>query len=159
MKKHSKKFKVLLVLGPNLNLLGEREPQIYGHLKYKDFLSLMKSSAKKNNIELRIFQSNTEGYLIDFLQKNRKWTNCLLMNPAGLTHTSVSLRDAVVACQYKLVEFHFSNFKKREKFRQISLFSDIADKTFFGEKELSALKALEYFKTNSFETNRQQIKR
>ena len=108
--------KILIINGPNLNLLGEREPEIYGHLTLEDITNKIKEYTKNKDIELKFFQSNHEGKIIDFIHKHRKWADGILINPAALTHYSYSLRDAISSVALPTVEVHLSDISKREKF-------------------------------------------
>jgi 3-dehydroquinate dehydratase-2 len=116
---------VLLLNGPNLNLLGSREPEIYGSTTLTDIETQVSSALRERKIECEVFQSNSEGELIDWLHKQRD-ADFLLLNPGALTHTSVGLRDAVLAIEIPFLEIHLSNVHQREKFRHHSYFSDIA---------------------------------
>jgi 3-dehydroquinate dehydratase-2 len=119
------KLKILVIHGPNLNLLGSREPGVYGATTLKDINAELKSLASKMAVEIVFFQSNHEGELIEHIQKNFN-VNGILINPAAYTHTSVGLRDVLLAVKKPFVEVHLSNVHKREDFRQRSYFSDIA---------------------------------
>ncbi len=125
--------KILLLQGPNLNLLGSREPEIYGSKTLSDIHEACQEQVKKYeknlniNIELECFQSNFEGELINKIHEVKsKNFDFILINPAGLTHSSISLRDALLAVDIPLIEIHLSNIYKREAFRKHSYFSDIA---------------------------------
>ena len=122
---------VLLLNGPNLNLLGSREPGIYGTTTLTDIESQVSSALGERNIECEAFQSNSEGKLIDWLHKQCD-ADFLLLNPSALTHTSVGLRDAVLAIEIPFLEIHLSNVHQREEFRHHSYFSDIAIGTLVG---------------------------
>ena len=122
----SEPLRVLVVHGPNLNLLGTREPEIYGSTTLEEIHAELSSAAKAWGAELEFFQSNHEGALIDRIQEALSWADGILINPGGLTHTSVSLRDALVATRLPVVEVHLSNVFAREEFRQRSLVSPIA---------------------------------
>jgi 3-dehydroquinate dehydratase-2 len=115
----------LLLNGPNLNLLGSREPEISGSTTLRDIEKQVSSALRERKIECESFQSNSEGELIDWLQKQRD-ADFLLLNPGALTHTSVRLRDAVLAIGIPFLEIHLSNVHQREEFRHHSYFSDIA---------------------------------
>jgi 3-dehydroquinate dehydratase-2 len=115
---------VLVVNGPNLNLLGTREPEIYGRMTLKDIENRMIKENKE--INLQFFQSNTEGKIIDFLQKNAETCEYLIINPGAFTHTSIALRDAILSLKLSTIEVHLSNIYSREEFRQKSFISDIA---------------------------------
>jgi len=125
--------KILVIHGPNLNLLGTREPGIYGHLTLDKINQMLKMDAKKNKANLVIKQSNHEGQIVDFIgrAKNNKFQG-ILINPAAYTHTSVAVRDAVAACGLSVVEVHLSNIYSREEFRHKSLISPVASGTILG---------------------------
>jgi 3-dehydroquinate dehydratase-2 len=120
------RLRILVVHGPNLNLLGEREPEVYGNTTLEDIEAELLVLAKEEGIELDFFQSNHEGALIDRIQEARSWADGILINPGGLTHTSVSLRDALVATELPAVEVHLSNLHRREEFRRHSFVSGVA---------------------------------
>lgn len=115
----------LLLNGPNLNLLGSRELEISGSTTLRDIEKQVSSALRERKIECESFQSNSEGELIDWLQKQRD-ADFLLLNPGALTHTSVGLRDVVLAIEIPFLEIHLSNVHQREEFRHHSYFSDIA---------------------------------
>ncbi len=119
-------LRILVIHGPNLNLLGTREPEIYGTTSLADIDGLLTSLAKEVDCELDAFQSNHEGLLIDRIQEARSNADGILINPAGLTHSSVSLRDALISCELPVVEVHLSNVYAREAFRQHSYVSGVA---------------------------------
>ena len=117
--------KVLLLNGPNLNLLGSREPEIYGSTTLKEIEEKVAAILSGHEIQCETFQSNSEGIIIDWLHKHRG-ADFLLLNPGALAHTSVGLRDAVLGVEIPFVEIHLTNIHKREEFRHHSYFSDIA---------------------------------
>jgi len=117
---------ILILHGPNLNLLGEREPEIYGNQTLDDINSAVRKHAEKKEIECKFYQSNHEGSLIDAVHENRTWMNALIINPGGFTHTSVALRDAIAALSCPVIEVHLSNIHAREKFRRFSFISPVA---------------------------------
>jgi 3-dehydroquinate dehydratase-2 len=119
-------LRVLVVHGPNLNLLGSREPEVYGSTPLEEIHADLAAAAKTRGAELEFFQSNHEGALIDRIQEALSWADGILINPGGLTHTSVSLRDALAATRLPVVEVHLSNVFAREEFRRHSLVSPIA---------------------------------
>lgn len=133
---------ILVVHGPNLDLLGEREPGVYGKDTLANINTLLQEEAKKNNAELKIFQSNSEGDIVNFLRDNRKWAQGIIINPAAYTHTSVAIRDAVKALNIPTVEVHLSNIYAREEFRQKSLVAPVAVATISGFGKQSYLLAL-----------------
>ncbi len=118
--------RILVIHGPNLNLLGSREPDIYGTTTLEQINGDLSSAAKEWGAELEFFQSNYEGALVDRIQEAQSWADGILINPGGLTHTSVTLRDALVATELPIVEVHLSNIFAREEFRQISFVAPIA---------------------------------
>jgi 3-dehydroquinate dehydratase-2 len=119
-------LKILVLHGPNLNLLGTREPEIYGTATLADIEIHLIELAAKSEAEIMNFQSNSEGELIDKIHETKEEIQGILINPAALTHTSVALRDALMATDLPLVEVHLSNTYKRESFRHHSYISDIA---------------------------------
>lgn len=126
-KNASGKQRILVLHGPNLNLLGLREPQIYGNETLADIDASLARQAKAASVELITFQSNHEGDLVDRIQAARsEGVSFIVINPAGYTHTSVALRDALAAVAIPFVEVHLSNIHAREPFRRHSYFSDIA---------------------------------
>ena len=119
--------KILVLHGPNLNLLGEREPGIYGHARLDDINTRLATRASEAGHRLEAFQSNAEHALVDRVQAARgDGTNFLLVNPAAFTHTSVALRDALAAVALPFIEVHLSNPHAREPFRHTSYFTDLA---------------------------------
>lgn len=134
------KFKIAVINGPNLNLLGRREVKIYGQKTLQDINRELQNLAKTLRVHLSFFQSNHEGFIIDHVQQAR--CDGILINPASLTHTSIALRDALLAMGKPFVEIHLSKIEKREKFRQHSFLTDIAVACISGLKEKSYHKGL-----------------
>lgn len=116
---------ILILHGPNLNLLGTREPGVYGTLTLADIDARCMSLGQELGVEVRCFQSNHEGALIDALHEARAWADGVVFNPGGYTHTSVALRDAITAIGLPVVEVHISNVYGREEFRHKSLISAV----------------------------------
>jgi 3-dehydroquinate dehydratase II len=136
--------KVLVLHGPNLNLLGEREPHIYGHASLAELDARLAARAAQLEMELRIYQSNHEGLLIDFLQSERKWAEGVLINAGALTHTSWALHDALTAVALPFVEVHLSDVQKREKWRHFSVFEANRKAVFSGKGVESYLEGLAF---------------
>lgn len=118
-------MKILVLHGPNLNLLGTREPDVYGSMTLDDINNKLVELGKELGAEIKCLQSNHEGALIDALHEARTWANGIVFNPGGYTHTSVALRDAILAIQIPVVEVHISNVYAREEFRHKSLLSGV----------------------------------
>jgi len=114
-------MRLLLINGPNLNLLGSREPEIYGDLTYQDLMFRLQSYAEKLGIELDCYQSNHEGHLIDRLHNSVNNYDAIIINPGALTHYSFALRDAIQSINIPVLEIHISNIYARETFRQTSV--------------------------------------
>ena len=119
-------MKILVLHGPNLNLLGQREPEVYGRVTLDEIDAGLRELGETRGASVETFQSNHEGALIDRIQAARGHVDGLIINPGGLTHTSVSLRDALAASEVPFVEVHLSNVHAREEFRRRSLISDVA---------------------------------
>lgn len=125
--------RILLINGPNLNLLGSREPDIYGHETLDALIDKLTAEARKAQYKLEHIQSNHEGVLIDAIQKaSANDISFIIINPAAFTHTSIAMRDALSAVAIPFIEVHLSNIYQRESFRQHSYFSDIAKGTISG---------------------------
>ncbi len=118
-------MKILILHGPNLNLLGTREPEIYGSMTLDDINEKLIELGKSLGAEIKCMQSNHEGALIDALQDARIWANGVVFNPGGYAHTSVALRDAIRAIGIPVVEVHISNVYAREEFRSVSMISAV----------------------------------
>lgn len=117
--------KILLLHGPNLNLLGTREPEVYGHMTLDDINAKVIEHAATHNVEITAKQSNHEGVLVDTLHEAREWAAGVVMNPGAYTHTSVAIRDAISATQLAVIEVHLSNVHAREDFRHHSYLAPV----------------------------------
>ncbi len=118
--------KVLVLHGPNLNLLGEREPNVYGKVTLEEINKELQDQAKGFDLEIRVVQSNHEGEIVETIQNSRHWADVMIINPAAYTHTSVAIRDAISAVNVPCIEVHLSNIHAREGFRQASHVSPVA---------------------------------
>ena len=136
-------MRVLVLHGPNLNLLGEREPEVYGRATLEEIDARIGERAKHLGAEVRTFQSNHEGALVDRLHAERRWADGLLFNPAALTHYAWSLRDAVAAVSLPCIEVHLSDVTKREPWRRMSVLADVRAALCAGRGMDSYLEALE----------------
>ncbi len=137
-------MKVLMINGPNMNLLGAREKGIYGTVSLSEIEQAAREKAGALGLELTAFQSNHEGAIIDKIHSARgSGVSCIIINPGGYTHTSVAIRDALLAVDIPFIEVHISNVTAREPFRQTNLFSDVAMGTINGFGALGYTLALE----------------
>ena len=128
----SSKYNILLLNGPNLNMLGVREPGHYGHLSLAEIERHLQQQAAKQQVALDCFQANSEEKLIEKIHQSFQKVDFIIINPAAYTHTSVALRDALLAVGIPFVEVHLSNIHKREPFRHRSYFSDVAESVICG---------------------------
>ena len=143
--------KIIILNGPNLNLLGEREKNEYGTFTLKDIEKISLDFAKKNKIDLSFFQSNIEGEIVDEIQKSRNKYNGVIINAGGYTHTSVAIHDALKILKIPIIELHISNIYNREEFRHKSLVSKVAKGVICGfgiDGYLMALEAMIKFLKN-----------
>ena len=139
-------MKVLVINGPNLNMLGIREPDVYGKNTFSDLEIFIKKSAEDLSISVSLFQSNHEGEIVDIIQSAYQVYDGIVINPAAYTHTSVAILDALKAVGIPTVEVHISDISKREAFRQFSYVSLIAERTICGHGFEGYKMALEYLK-------------
>ena len=145
-------MKILVLNGPNLNLLGLREPEIYGKQDYEALVRFIKESAKECGVTADVLQSNFEGELVTWIQEAYGHYDGIVINPAAYTHTSVALLDALKAVQIPTVEVHLSDVSKREPFRQISYVSYAAVKTIAGRGFEGYREAIRFLKTHAERT-------
>ena len=124
--------KIIIINGPNLNLLGEREQSQYGSITYDKLKDTCIKKSKELGLEIEFTQSNIEGEIVELIQKSRKNFDGMIINAAAFTHTSVAIRDALQLFKKPIIELHISNIYKREEFRQKSLISDIVNGGIFG---------------------------
>ncbi len=136
-------MKILVLHGPNLNLLGEREPAIYGTLTLPELDDRVREHAARYGAEVRCFQSNHEGALIDRLHAERRWMDGLVINPGALTHSSYALRDAIAAVGVRAIEVHLSDIHAREPWRRISLIAEVCEAQLAGKGAGSYLEAID----------------
>ena len=139
--------KIIILNGPNLNLLGEREKSQYGSFTLKDIENICVEFAKNNEIKLSIFQSNIEGELIEKIQKSRNDQDGLIINAGGYTHTSVAIHDALKVLNIPIIELHITNIYNREEFRHKSLISELATGIICGFGTNGYIMALKAIKT------------
>jgi len=126
-------MKFLVVNGPNINLLGIRQPEIYGHANYETLVKLVEDTCANEGIDVSLFQSNHEGDIVDTIQEALHVYDGIIINPAAYTHTSIAILDALSAVGIPTVEVHISDVASREDFRQITYIRDICIKTIAGE--------------------------
>jgi 3-dehydroquinate dehydratase-2 len=138
-------IRIIAIHGPNLNLLGKREPGVYGLQTLSEINNELEELAQKRDVELKIIQSNSEGGIVSFIGDNADWADGIIINPAAYTHTSVAIRDAISAVGLPAVEVHISNIFRREEFRHFSYISPVAVGVicgFGGDGYLLALEAI-----------------
>ena len=139
-------MKVLIINGPNLNMLGIREKEIYGQNDYKSLVKMIKEGAKLRSIKVKFFQSNCEGELVSAIQKAYNKFDGIVINPGAYTHTSIAILDALKAVNIPTVEVHISNVNEREEFRKISFVKLFAFKTIAGNGFNGYIQALDAIK-------------
>ena len=141
-------MRILVINGPNLNMLGIREPDIYGKKTYNDLCSYILEEAEKLNVEVELYQSNYEGDIVTKIQQAYKVFDGIVINPGAYTHTSVAILDALKAVGIRTCEVHISAVNEREPFRQISYVSYFAEKSFIGLGFDGYIEALRYLAEN-----------
>jgi len=141
-------IKLLVIHGPNLNLLGEREPEIYGRMSLADLNREIKKYAKSKGAKVGFFQSNHEGEIIDRIHSVRKKIDGLIINPGALTHYSYALRDAIAGAQIPTVEVHLSDIYNRDPFRKISVIKDVCLKQISGLGKESYFRGIDFLIEN-----------
>lgn len=139
-------MKILVLNGPNINMLGIREPGIYGKNSFQDLLALIAETAEKENLSIDQYQSNHEGCLVDKIQEALGVYDGIVINPAAYTHTSVAILDALKAVQIPAVEVHISDVDSREDFRQISYAGKYCEKTIKGHGIMGYIEGILYLK-------------
>ncbi len=137
-------MKILVINGPNINMLGIREPSVYGNSTYNDLCELIISHSSEKGYEVELFQSNHEGDIVDKIQNAYGNTDAIVINPAAYTHTSVAILDALKAVDIPAVEVHISDISKRESFRQISYVREYCKKTISGHGFDGYIEAIEF---------------
>lgn len=135
---------ILLLNGPNLNLLGEREPHIYGSTTLAELEQQVQKRAHELGADVRAFQSNHEGALIDELHQSRRWAAGVIFNPGAFTHYSYALRDAIAATKLRVVEVHLSDITRREPWRRVSVLEEVCAHRVLGKGTAGYLEALEW---------------
>ena len=137
-------MRILIINGPNINMLGIREPEIYGYTTYADLCSMIRNHASKAGVEVTLYQSNHEGDLVDAVQQAYRNQDAIVINPAAYTHTSIALLDALKAVALPTVEVHISDPGTREEFRRISYIRSACVKTICGHGLNGYLEAIDY---------------
>ena len=141
-------MRILVINGPNINMLGIREKNIYGSKNYKDLIKYIKDYANENYIKIEVYQSNSEGEIINKIQEAYNFYDGIVINPAAYTHTSIAILDALKAVNIPTVEVHLTDIEKREDFRKISYISYFAEKTIKGKGFDGYIEAINYLKEN-----------
>jgi len=145
-------MKVLVINGPNLNFLGIREKSVYGEKTYDDLLIYLRKKAEELEMEIEIYQSNGEGFIINKLQDAYyKKFDAIIINAGAYTHYSYAIRDAIASIHIRTIEVHLSDIDNREPFRKVSVIRDVCEKSFYGKHFLSYGEALEYL--NQYNNN------
>lgn len=135
---------IVVLNGPNLNLLGERQPEIYGHATLADVEGMCREAAKRGGYDLDFRQTNHEGVMIDWIQEVRHTADGVIINAGGWTHTSVAIRDALAAVEGTIVEVHVTDIHAREDFRKLSYIADVADHAVIGHGARGYVEAVDF---------------
>ncbi len=138
-------MKIQVINGPNLNMLGKREPELYGKMTLEEINKTLEEEGEKTNTELSFFQSNHEGAIVDCIQQCETSVDAIIINPAAYTHYSIAIRDALASISVPAVEVHLTKIDEREAFRSISVTKDVCRAQFYGKGIHSYLEALSYF--------------
>lgn len=141
-------MRILIINGPNINMLGIREKNIYGSKNYKDLIKYIKEYTKEKDIEIEIYQSNSEGQIINKIQEAYNLYDGIVINPAAYTHTSIAILDALKSVNIPTVEVHLTDVDKRENFRKITYVSYFAKKTIKGKGFDGYIEAIDFLKEN-----------
>ncbi|WP_195216802.1 type II 3-dehydroquinate dehydratase [Anaerococcus vaginalis] len=141
-------MRILIINGPNINMLGIREKNIYGSKNYKDLIKYIKEYTEEKDIEIEIYQSNSEGQIINKIQEAYNLYDGIVINPAAYTHTSIAILDALKSVNIPTVEVHLTDVDKREDFRKISYVSYFAKKTIKGKGFDGYIEAIDFLKEN-----------
>ena len=139
---------ILVINGPNLNLLGERQREIYGNETLEELMMWLETSADGQNHNFKFYQSNHEGEIIDIIQDERLWYDGIIINPGAFAHYSYAIRDAISSVNKPAVEVHLSDIQNRESFRKELVISPVCKKTISGIGKQAYLDALKYLKTD-----------
>ena len=142
-------MKILIINGVNLNMLGIREPELYGKLNYKGLIKYCKQVAKEKKVKVRFFQSNYEGEIVTTIQKALNKFNAIIINPGAYTHTSIAILDALKSVNIPTCEVHLTDINSREEFRKFSYISLYTKKQIVGKGIEGYKQAIEYFANNS----------
>ncbi len=143
-KQSGDKRRIFIIHGPNLNLLGSRDPEQYGTLTLDKVNTAIRKKARDLGLETRIIQTNHEGRIIDLLHRRRKWADGFIINPGAYTHYSYAIRDAIEGINKPVTEVHLSNIYEREDFRSVSVTKEVCTAQFYGKKVNSYLEALDF---------------
>ena len=140
---------ILVINGPNLNLLGERQTKIYGENTLEELMMWLETSAEGQDHDFKFYQSNHEGTIIDAIHDEREWANGIIINAGAFSHYSYSIRDAIASVDIRTVEVHLSNIMEREDFRKISVLKDVCIAQIYGLGKNSYIEALKKIQENS----------